>query len=53
MLSGKCESAIEEGMIFNVALGVNGLKSSADEKSKSRHYAIMIADSRKSCGWYW
>ena len=46
MLSGKCESAIEEGMIFNVALGVNGLEeTSADEKSKSRHYAIMIADS--------
>ena len=42
----KCESAIEEGMIFNVALGVNGLEeTSADEKSKSRHYAIMIADS--------
>lgn len=46
MLSGKCESAIEEGMIFNVALGVNGLEeTSADEKARSRHYAIMIADS--------
>ena len=46
ILSGKCESAIEEGMIFNVALGVNGLEeTSADEKARSRHYAIMIADS--------
>ena len=46
MLSGKCESTIEEGMIFNVALGVNGLEeTSADEKARSRHYAIMIADS--------
>ncbi len=46
MLSGKCESAIEEGMIFNVALGVNGLEeTSTDEKARSRHYAIMIADS--------
>jgi len=48
MLSAKCESVIEEGMFFNVALGLNDLiEQSAAEDAKSRKYAIMIADTVK------
>ena len=46
VLNGKCENKIKSGMVFNLAVGLQGLKEpSAKEGSKSETYAIMIADS--------
>jgi len=45
-LSAKCDSVIKAGMTFNLAVGLQGLEEpSAKEGSKSKVYAIMIADS--------
>jgi len=46
VLSAKCDRKITSGMMFNLAVGLQGLKeSSAKEGSKSETYAVMIADS--------
>ena len=46
VLNGKCETKIKAGMLFNLAVGVQGLKEpSAKEGSKNETYAVMIADS--------
>jgi nucleosome binding factor SPN SPT16 subunit len=46
VLNAKCENVIKAGMTFNLAVGLQGLEEpSAKEGSKSRKYAIMIADS--------
>ena len=46
ILNAKCENKIKAGMIFNLAVGLQGLQEpTAKEGSKSATYAIMIADS--------
>ena len=46
VLNAKCENKISSGMLFNVAVGIQGLtEPSAKEGSKSATYAVMIADS--------
>lgn len=44
VLSAKNEKVVAEGMVFNVALGLQGLKNEASEDPKTRDYALLLAD---------